>query len=109
MSAPDQLTLGVYPEAPRTRPWLSARISDPVESVQAAAQLTVARDRAIWAHLKLTGQTLTADELAAQMRKHPGTVSSALSRLLRDGFVDKFPGGVSACGRACGRYRAVSE
>lgn len=95
-------------DAVPTRPYLATRTTDPEPSIEAARQLTGKVDRDCWMHLKVTGRHMTCDQIAAELGYYPPTVTSAVSRLVRDGFVVRSGDGLSARGNKCGTYRSAA-
>ena len=82
--------------------FLSARISDPETSIEAAKAQTGRTERVILAHFERSGLWLTDDELCTQLGNlyHAPTVKTARSRLARAGLlVDSGKRGKSARGR----------
>jgi hypothetical protein len=94
-------------ETVTTQPYLSARRTDPATSVEAAKQLTGKIDRAMYFHLKVTGKAYTTDELAKELGFYPDSVSTAMSRLVRDGYAVRVGDGRSSRGRECGLFRVA--
>lgn len=93
-----------------TVPFLSARVTDPPTSVDAAKSISCKTDREAFAVLAASGRAMTTDEVVAALDgpRNPPTVASAIARLHKAGHVVPDGEGTSARGRPAIKWKAVA-